>query len=107
LNWWILLVLFLALLSVVGDAFLKLAGVTSKGAGWLVAGLFIYAVVSVAWYFVFQHVKLVTVGVYYSLATLLLLVGVGVLFFDERLNALEAVGVGAAVFALVVLGRFA
>ena len=54
-----------------------------------------------------RHLKLATIGVVYSISMILLLTGVGVVFFREPLNAYEIAGLALAIGALVLLMRFA
>ena len=105
----ILLIFFLSGVGVVGDVFLKLAGNGHQGMGvkWFVLGTIVYAATAVGWFYVLRHVKLSSVGVIYALASVLILVAVGVTFFHERLSLTEVIGVVAAIVAVVLLSRFA
>jgi drug/metabolite transporter (DMT)-like permease len=52
-----------------------------------------------------RHLKLATIGVIYSVSMVLLLAGMGVLFFGETLSRAEVVGIVLAVVALFLLAR--
>ena len=73
-SWLIPLVcaVLLALVGVVGDFFVKLAGKEeSFDLKWLVLGALIYATTAIGWFFVMKHMKLVSLGVIYALSTIL------------------------------------
>jgi drug/metabolite transporter (DMT)-like permease len=72
---------------------------------WFLAGLVLYASTAFAWVFVMRHLKLATIGVIYSISMVLLLAGMGVLFFGESLSRTEVAGIALAVAALFLLGR--
>jgi drug/metabolite transporter (DMT)-like permease len=65
----------------------------------------LYASTAFAWVFVMRHLKLATIGVIYSVSMVLLLAGMGVLFFGERLGRSEVAGIALAVAALLLLAR--
>jgi len=99
----------LALVGVAGDSFIKLAGSGKRFAEpkWFILGMAIYALTAFGWLLVMKEIKLTTLGVYYALFTILFLTIVGLVFFHERLNGYEIMGVVLAVIALILLGRFA
>ena len=53
-----------------------------------------------------KHMKLATLGVVYSVSTVLLLAFVGVIFFQESLNPYEIGGIVLAVASLILLSAF-
>jgi hypothetical protein len=90
---WIGLIMFMAFASAAGDAFFKKAGEKNMiDPVALAIGTSIYLGTIVAWFFIFRHVKLSTVGVYYSIATVLFLTFLGVFSFKETLNVFEVGG---------------
>ena len=105
----ILMALFLAGVGVVGDDFVKLAGDNPRviNWAWLTCGLVIYALTAFGWLYVMRHLKLATIGVYYSIGTVLLLVFVGAAFFHEEVSAMEILGILMAIGSLVILGKYA
>lgn len=105
----ILLIVFLSGVGVLGDVFLKLAGNGHRpmDVKWFVLGTLVYAATAVGWFYVIKHIKLSSLGVIYALSSVLLLVFVGVIFFRERLNLTEVIGVVAAIVSVVLLSRFA
>jgi drug/metabolite transporter (DMT)-like permease len=96
-------------LGVLGDYFLKLASAEPSPLRnrWFYLGFVIYASTALGWVFVMQRLKLATIGVVYSVSMILLLTGIGVVFFQETLNYAEIAGIVMAVAALVLLLRFA
>jgi small multidrug resistance pump len=66
----------------------------------------LYSTTAFAWVFVMRHLKLAAIGVIYSVCMILLLTGMGVLFFNEKLNRYEVIGIALAVGSVVLLSRF-
>jgi multidrug transporter EmrE-like cation transporter len=93
--------------GITGDYFLKRASAGERPlVTWdFLAGLVLYASTAFAWVFVMRHLKLATIGVIYSVSMVLLLAGMGVLFFNESLNRTEVVGIALAIVSLVLLAR--
>ncbi len=103
------LILLLSGVGVFGDMMLKRSG---EGPAWMdaryfVGGVIIYGLTAFGWFFIMKHVKLATIGVVYSVGTVILLAIVGTLFFRERLNPFEMAGLVLAIASLVLMGRFA
>jgi drug/metabolite transporter (DMT)-like permease len=103
-------VLLMSLLALVGDYFLKLAG--TKEAVYLEPRLFclalLFQVLSLfGWFYAMKHFSLATLGVYYSISTILFLAALGAFVFGEKLAPHEVVGIYTAVVSLVLLWRFA
>lgn len=93
--------------GIIGDYFLKRAsGEERPLATWPFAiGLVLYSTTAFAWVFVMRHLKLATIGVIYSISMVLLLAGMGVLFFGESLSRTEVAGITLAIASLVLLAR--
>lgn len=104
----ILAIISIAAITVAGDYFLKLASLVSRPVQnkWFVAGCVMYALSAFGWVYVFRHIKLATIGIYFSLSTVVLLAALGVFVFGETLNRFEVAGFGFAVIAIILLGRF-
>lgn len=98
----------LALVGVVGDFFIKLASRESRPmvSSLFLIGVLIYALSAFGWVFVMQHVKLSTLGVFYALTTVLLLVFLGVIYFGERLEKYEIIGVVLGIISIILLVRY-
>ena len=105
----ILITVGLALASVAGDYFLKLASDRpSPILTWqFVAGFFVYALTAFGWVIVMPHLKLASIGVVFSLTVVLSLCLVGAIFFKESLSTTEWLGVVLAVTSLLLLHRVA
>jgi small multidrug resistance pump len=98
-----------SIVGVVGDAFLKLASEkdSSLRSPWFYLGFAFYASTAFGWVYVMKHLKLGQIGVVYCISMVLLLTGIGVIFFQERLQIYEIIGLLMAVGSLVLLMRFA
>lgn len=101
-------ILALSVLCVLADFFLKRASefVHPIQSWHFVAGLVLYAASAFGWVYVLRQVKLATVGALFSVVVVVLLACIGVLVFHESLSTLELIGLGCAVAALILLGRF-
>jgi small multidrug resistance pump len=99
----------LALVGVVGDFFIKLSGNGAKfiEVRWFVIGFLIYAATAFGWFYVMKNVKWATLGVFYSVSTVLFVTVVSVFYFKESLNSYEIFGIIIALVSLILLGRFA
>jgi small multidrug resistance pump len=97
-----------SIIGVLGDYFLKLASEQPsvlRTASFYI-GFALYASTAFGWVFVMKHLKLATIGVVYSVAMILLLTSIGVIFFRESLNYYEIAGLLMAIGSLVLLMRF-
>lgn len=101
--------IFLALVGVLGDSFIKASGEGAKWINWKIflVGLLIYASTAFGWFFVLKNVKLSTLGAVYAITTVLALVAVGVFYFKESLNVYESIGIFLAIGSFILLARFA
>lgn len=92
------------LLTVVGDYFIKLASVGPGMSSWQFAfGAMCYGSPAIAWYHLMQQHNLATIAVFYSVATLLMVAGLGVVVFKEPFTWREGVGVALALAAVLVM----
>jgi drug/metabolite transporter (DMT)-like permease len=106
---WLLFSIVLALIGVVGDFFIKLSGNGTKfiELKWFIIGFVIYAMTAFGWFYLMKNVKLATLGVFYSISTVLFVTILGVFYFKESINFYEIVGIVAAIISLILLGKFA
>jgi len=95
-------------LGIVGDYFLKRASGEERPLATpaFVVGVLLYASTAFAWVYLMRYLKLATIGVIYSVCMILLLTGMGVLFFDETLNRYEVAGIALAIGSILLLSRF-
>ncbi len=105
----LLLIVLLSVVGVAGDFFIKLSGNGPKYIEykWFLLGLVIYASTAFGWFYVMKEVKLATIGAFYAVSIVLLLTGVGVFHFGEKLNYYEIGGIVSALISVVLLARFA
>lgn len=92
--------------TLLGDYFIKVA--SGKAVGLLsptfAAGLMLYALPAVGWYFLMKSHSLAVIGVLYSAATLILLAMLGVFMFNETFGWREGLGIALALMAVVIVG---
>jgi drug/metabolite transporter (DMT)-like permease len=105
----ILIVIFLSAFGVLGDYFMKISGSGIKYINYplFLLGMSIYILGGIGWFFVMKHIKLSTLGMFFALTNIILLVSVGVFFFKERLNIYEVIGIILGVISIFILARFA
>lgn len=106
---WLLFIVFLSLIGVIGDSFIKSAAAGGKGISGarFIAGFLIYAFTAFGWFYAMRHIKLGTLGVFYAVSTVALLYFAGRYLFHESYNSLEVFGIFLAIVSLIILGRFA
>jgi multidrug transporter EmrE-like cation transporter len=99
------LVLLLSVVGACADWALKLASEQGRPflSGWFFIGVGVYVVTAFVWVPVLQHMKLAVLGAIYSVATTLLLAGLGTVVFGEVLSVRECVGIGCAIVSLVLM----
>ncbi len=104
----ILIVVLIAVVTVGGDYFIKLASMEQRPLinKWFAAGLSLYFVSTIGWVFIMPHMKLASLGVVYSLSIVLLMALLGILVFGESLNKQEIAGMGFATIAIFLLAKF-
>lgn len=105
----VLVTVLLALASVVGDYFLKVASQAASPVfnPHFAAGFAVYAATAFGWVYVMPHIKLAHIGVIFSLTVVLSLCLVAVVLFKEELSATEWVGIALAIVSLLLLQRVA
>lgn len=104
----ITIVIFLAGVGVLGDYFIKLAGDGSKYIMWqpFFIGAIVYMITIPGWFYIMKHIKLGSLGMFYSLTTAILLVVIGTIFFKEQLNIVDIIGIILGVTSIILLARF-
>ena len=91
-------------LTVLGDVLIKLAPAGPGLGSWQFAlGALCYGSPAVAWYLLMQQHNLSTLAVFYSVATLVMVAGLGVVVFKEPFTWREGAGVGLALAAVLVM----
>jgi drug/metabolite transporter (DMT)-like permease len=102
-----LLVVVLSTVGVLADTLLKVASTERNVfiSRWLFAGLALSCAFALGWVFLMRIMKLATAGVFYGVASALLLCIIGVVFFEERLTSRELTGIAMAAVAMILLSR--
>ncbi len=103
-----LLVELLCVIGVLADYYLKLAGSGSAFVdhALFLKGFLLHASTAVGWFIVLKYMKLVQVGVFYSVSIVLMLTVIGVYHFNEQLNSREILGICFAVASLLLLAKY-
>lgn len=104
----VLVTIGFSIIGVVGDYFLKRASLADESLKTkaFYIGFALYASTAFGWVFVMKSLKLGTIGVLYSVSMIVLLTAIGVVFFQESLNAYEVVGILMAICSMFLLVRF-
>lgn len=74
---------------------------------WFIIGFIIYSTTALGWFYIMKNTKLVTLSVFYSIITIVLLALLGFFYFNEKLQIYEILGVIMAILSLILLGKFA
>lgn len=104
----LLLTFGFSLLGVLGDYFLKVASLADRPfrTAAFYVGFAVYGSTAFGWLFAMRHLKLATISIVYSVSIVLVLTGLGVVVFNERLRPTEVLGIALALSSLVLLVRF-
>jgi len=104
----IIVVIFLAGIGTLGDYFIKLSGSGSKYIMYqpFFIGMIIYALTAIGWFYVMKHIKLGSLGIFYSLTTVILLIVIGAVLFKEQLNTYDILGLVLGIVSIILLARF-
>jgi drug/metabolite transporter (DMT)-like permease len=96
------------IVTVIGDSLIKNASLQNSFTGWkqLLVGSILYGLTGLGWFFVMRVMKLSTLGVFYGVGCILLLVLVSDFYFKEQINLLEIAGVILGIISLIILLRF-
>lgn len=103
------IVLAIVLLTAAGDYFLKVA--SSKDTGHFspefLLGAALYMLTAAGFLLVMRHMSLASIGVWYSVLTILFMTALGVVVFDEAISRREIAGILMAFGALGLMNRVA
>ena len=95
--------------TVLGDYLLKLAADRDAGVAdpRVIVAALIYASGAFGWLMAMKTIRLAEAGIAYSMITMLAAVAIGAWVFGETILSRDLLGIGFAVAAIVLLGRFA
>ena len=104
----ILIAIILAGIGVLADYFIKVSGSGPKYINYpyFFIGMIVYALTAFGWFYVMKYVKLSTLGIFYSVTTVVLLALVGTILFKEHLSAYETIGIILGIISIIILARF-
>lgn len=101
-------VTIIVLATVTADYFLKISADKSHSFAtaqfWM--GSLLYGISAAGWMLAMKHLPLATIGVYYSVLTLLLLTFLGVFVFKETLSLREGLGIAFALASISLMTKF-
>ena len=102
------LVQVLCAVGVLADYWLKMAGTGSSfiEARSFLIGFVLHSSTAVGWFFVLKYMKLIQVGVLYSVSITLMLTALAVYQFNETLTGREILGLVLAVISVVLLSKY-
>lgn len=100
-------IILMSIMVMAADSFLKRAGYEkSFNNPYFYMGMLVYMLTSFVWFFVLKNLKFSIANLMYGLFTMILSVMVGIIFFKEKLGAIEFLGVLMAVASVFILRRF-
>lgn len=104
----IVIVELLCIAGVTADYYLKIAGDGPSFINYRIffIGLVINASTAIGWFYAFKYMKVVQIGVLYSVSNILLLTILGVFIFREELLPREMLGIVLALASMVLMARF-
>ncbi|MEM7463153.1 MAG: hypothetical protein AAF362_10805 [Pseudomonadota bacterium] len=93
-----------AIIDLAGDVVIKSAADKGRFFSWATsAGVLLYAVTAICWYFVMRNVGLGLGAVFYSMLGLIAAVLIGAFWFGEELAARQIAGLACAVTAMALM----
>ena len=70
------------------------------------AGAILYTFTAFGWMMVMKHMPLASIGVFYSVLTMLMLAAMGLFVFNEPITLREVLGIALAIASLGLMSRF-
>lgn len=104
----IFLIFILCAIGIIGDFCLKMSANQTKymDIKWFVPGMIIYALSAFGWFYAMKYIKLSSLGVLYSIFTIILITLLSVIYFHEKINNAEILGVIFGVASILLLIKF-
>ena len=95
-----------ALLVIMGDTLIKVAADRATlPSSPMAAGMMLYALSAVCWYFAMRNMTLAEAAVAYSMLTLVALCVIGAIFFGERVGPREVAGISLALASMWLMSH--
>ncbi len=96
-----------ALVVLAGDVIIKQAADQGHTAwsNYVIAGIGLYAISGLLWFVSVRHITLASAGVTFSMGTLVALVIIGALYFDEPIKGRDWAGLACAMLAMGLMLR--
>lgn len=95
------------LATTLADYWLKIASGRDSilGSAHFLGGALIYGLSAIGWVYAMRHLPLASIGVYYAMLSILLLAGLGVVVFEEKLTTREVAGLALACASIGLMTR--
>jgi drug/metabolite transporter (DMT)-like permease len=95
----------MVIMTIAGDFFIKKASLLKDYSGWklLLLGALFYGFSAIGWFWVYRTTKYFTVGAIHSFGTIILTIFIAILFFKEKINIWEGLGILFGIISLVLL----
>ncbi len=94
---------------VIGDIFLKNSTITTGKTSVinLIIGIIIYLLSTFGFVQMYKVMQFSNSGVIYSIVSILLFVGIGLVVYKETISTGEWIGIALAIIAIILMSRFA
>lgn len=100
--------LLTALVVIAGDTLIKVAADgDSLTSPHMSAGVILYILSAVLWFYAMRHITLAQAAVAYSMLTLVALCVIGAIAFEEPIGSREILGIGFALAAMACMSHIA
>lgn len=100
--------LLTAVVVIAGDTLIKVAADGETIASpHMSAGVLLYIVSAILWFYAMRHITLAQAAVAYSMLTLVALCLIGAIAFDEPIGGREVLGIGFALAAMLCMSHIA
>jgi drug/metabolite transporter (DMT)-like permease len=96
--------IFFSIMGVFGDIALKMAGAKADtNWTWLVVGVLSHMTTGLGWFYLMRRERITIIGPMLTITNTVLIIFFGLLLFQEKINAREALAIVFAVASLALL----
>lgn len=97
----------LCIVGVVADYYLKIAGERREFIVLrpFLIGVTLYSITAIGWFLVLKYIKMVPLGVIYSVTIVVLFTTLGIFRFQEELGVREIAGLSCAIASLLLMAK--
>lgn len=99
------LLLMIISATIAGDYYIKSASLDEEGlsSGIFFAGMSLYALPAIGWFFLMKGHSLATIGIIYSGSNIIILSALGYFVFKEAVTARDLAGIALAIAAIFMM----